>query len=101
MNNTGYGQPVFKLIVFNGMTTHQQGPGLLNLGQPAFNNFPEYLVFHGLDRTGQDVHAQKWFSSHGIDIGQGIGSRDPAKGMGIVYNGGKKINGLDECSSLV
>ena len=76
------------------MAADHHRPGLFNLvvtaAQDGFHNF-ERLTGGG---KTDDIKRRKRFSTHGIDITQGIGSSNLPEQVGIVNDGRKKINSL-------
>src|SRR4030095_16742458 len=47
-------------------------------------------------RETNDVHASLGFTAHGVDIAQRIGGGDLAENIGVIDDGGEKIDGVDD-----
>jgi len=56
----------------------------------------EDSYFHGGNGKTDDVHGRQCSAAHGIDVGQRICGGHQAEGVGIIDNGSKEIDRLDQ-----
>ena len=96
MDQPGYRQAIFQFLVFDAVSPYQGNPCLRHLVQPSFQNPAQDGKLHVLDREGHQVHGCNGPPPHGIHVAQGVRRCDLSKPVGIVHNGGKKINRLDK-----
>ena len=97
---TRYGKAVFRLFVQDRVTARQHRPGLVYLIVAA----PQDLPGHVLGKVPGDahhVHAGLRRSAHGVDVGQGVGCRHLAEGVGVIHDGREEIHRLHEGQLVV
>ena len=94
MDQAGHGEAVKGLGVLHRVPARQDTPGFCHLVGSAFQDLVHILegkMFHG---HGHHVHRGYRKSSHGVDVGQGVGGRDLSIGVRIVDDRGEEIQGL-------
>ena len=95
MHKAGDAQAVFGLIIQNAVAAGDEGTSLIDLVIAAPQQLMHRVLGHGLG-DGHDVQAQLGLSTHGVHIGERIGGRDLAEGIGIVGNGREEIHRLHQ-----
>ena len=97
---TGNGQPKDRFRRINTVPPGQCDPSLRTYRPPALDhpggNLRRQLVY----RPAQYRDCHQWLSAHGIDITDGVCSRNPAKIIGIVHHGHKEIRGTDNPQAI-
>lgn len=101
MDEAGDGESVEWFGIFDGVSAGEDAASLGDLvGAPAEDGING---FEGEDIGGDadDIHRGDGASTHGIDVGEGIGGGDLAVEVGIVNDGGEEIEGLDEGAFVI
>ena len=100
MDVARYGKTVFRLLVEDRVTPGKDRAGFVHFIVAA----PQDLPGHFLGKApgdAHDVHAGLRCSSHGVDVGQGVGCRHLAEGVGVIHDGREEIHRLHEGQLVV
>ena len=96
MHHPGGRQAIFEFRVFDTVAAEQQRSGLMDFIQPPGQDGLKVPGGHCLPRVTDNVQGGDRPPSHGINIAQGIGRRNLAKGIRIIDDRRKKIHRLDQ-----
>ncbi len=96
MDKTGDRQAVFQFFTLHAVPPDQHDIGLFQLIQTALNDLSQYGNIHLLKGKANQIHGRFRNSAHGIDIAQGIGSRNLAECIRVIDYRCKKIYRLDD-----
>jgi hypothetical protein len=95
VDQAGHGVAEFHFFVANAVAADYYASGFDHFGEAAgkdsLENFE--VAFLGEADHGQGCDGT---SSHGVDVAEGVGGGDLAEGVGVVDDGGEKIDGLDK-----
>jgi hypothetical protein len=96
-NTAEHDQTKFGFLVTDGMTAGDHHPGIAGgLRCPAQDILLDRDIQIG--REGSDVQRKKRLPTHGIDIGQAVGSGNRPVIIGVIDHRGKEIGGQDQGS---
>ena len=93
MHYTGYRQSIFDIRIINRVTAGQCASCLNYFLRSAAHDFTQNIQIH-LFRKADNIQGCLYFTTHGIDITQGIGCRNFTKCIWILHHRWKKIQCL-------
>ena len=93
MHKARHRQAVNGLGAMNGVTTSDDGAGLIGLGIAAPQDFLHRMLVHFF-RNAHDVQRQPGLAAHGVHIAEGVGGGDLPVHEGVVHNGWEEVGGL-------
>src|SRR5436190_9801643 len=96
MSSPRHREAVFELGVDNGVTTDNEGSGLVNLFLAAGENLAEHVERKLARWERDDVHRRQRLSSHRVNVGQCVGGGDLTEIERVVDDWRKKIHRLHE-----
>ena len=96
MDHSGDCHAIFDFFIDDAVAADHNRAGLLDPLRPAFHDLAEDLDIHLALGKGDDVQRRFGLCSHRIDIAQRIGRGDLAEDVGVIHNGGEKINRIDD-----
>ena len=99
MDIAGDAHAVFWLLILDGVAPGDGAAGLDGLIMSAQEDFMDRFQGQAVGHA-QQVHGHRGTSAHGVHIAQRVGGGDLAEQVGIVYDRGKKVHGMD-CRDLI
>ena len=84
-------QAVLRLIVLNRVAAGDDAVCLNGLGVSALQNGADVLLRQAV-RHAEQVHRDLRHAAHGVDVAQRVRRGDLAKEVGIVHDGGEKVD---------
>lgn len=101
VDESGDGEAVEGLGVLDGVAAGEDAASLGDLVGTAAEDGVDDLGWEDVGGDADDVHGGDGASAHGVDVGEGIGGGDLAVEIGVVHDGGEKIEGLDEGALVI
>lgn len=96
IDESGHGESVEGLGVLHGVSTGESTAGFRDLVGSASQNLIDGVEREKIGRHRDDIHRGDGPSTHGVDVGERVGSRDLPEEIGIIDDGGEEIEGLDQ-----
>jgi hypothetical protein len=93
---TGDGQPVFHLVVHDGVAANHVGAGFVDLVLTAAKDLRQHGQRELPRGKGRDVHCGERRPAHRIDVGQRVRGGHLSKLVGVVDDGCKEVDRLHE-----
>ena len=98
VGDAGDRQPVLRLGVVDAVTAGEVAPGLRADVGAAAEHLAGQLERERLARPGEQVDSDERLAAHRVDVGQGVGRRDPAPVVRIVDDRREEVGGGDDRS---
>lgn len=100
MHDSRDGQAVDRLWIADGVSTCQAAFGLdAHQGSTSENALNGVIVDQSIGHAGNGERGDR-ASTHGVDIGEGVGGGDPTVELGVVDDRGEEVGGLDQCDFI-
>ena len=100
MHEAGHAESVLGLVILHGMTAHQDCSRLLHLVRTARQDISQNGRVKAVGES-HDIQRHLRHTAHGVDIAQRVGRRDLSEHIGVIYNRGKEIHGLNHRHLIV
>ena len=96
VNDSRHRHPVLELFIDDRVPADDHRPRCADPFGPAVDNVGEYVENQLALGESHDVQCRFRLRAHRIDVAQCIGGGDLAERVGVVYDRGKEVDGIDD-----
>ena len=101
MYDAGHTKPIFGFIIVDRMSADHYRTGFGYFLLSAAENRQQNFCRQFTNWKSDDIHRSDWFTAHGIDIAQTVGCGNLAKQKGLIDDGRKKVQRLNQRCFLI
>ena len=95
-HDTGYREAEDGLGGIDAVATGQRNPRFVAHLTAAVDHLLGHFRRQGVDGPAEDGDGDDGFATHGVDVADGVGGGDAAKGKGIIDDGHEEVGGGDD-----